>query len=130
MYALYANNTIQNHDRLSHYLGQRPNKDFGRSPPAAFLRASLSRYGRGYDIGGLFSSHFDKKPAPLGIGWALHRQGDNLESRRALKRRARTRHSVHGQSVHDSSAAKNGFNIRPSGSISFIRAEKSSHRVP
>jgi hypothetical protein len=24
----------------------------------------LPRHGRGYDIGGLLSSHFDKKPAP------------------------------------------------------------------
>jgi hypothetical protein len=30
----------------------------------AFIRASLPRHGRGYDIGGLLSSHFDKMLAP------------------------------------------------------------------
>jgi hypothetical protein len=34
------------------------------SPSTPFIRASLPRHGRGYDIGGLFSSHFDKKLAP------------------------------------------------------------------
>ncbi len=34
------------------------------SPSTAFIHTSLPRHGRGYDVGGLLSSHFDKKLAP------------------------------------------------------------------
>jgi hypothetical protein len=34
------------------------------SPSTPFIRATLPCHDRGYDIGGLLSSHFDKKRAP------------------------------------------------------------------